>query len=86
MNVTQLRQKIDSQLNTLSPKWLLIISNFIDSIQALTIRDDQSAANQNVIKRSKKAKDILKHTNTWQGDDLEECLHFVQKNRSESQF
>ena len=87
MNVTQLRQKIDSQLNTLSLKWLLIISNFVDSIQTLAASDiDPLVVERNVIRRNKAAKSLLKHANTWQGDDLEACLCLVKKSRSESQF
>ena len=37
MNMVQLRQKIDHQLNSLSPQWLVLISNFLDSIQTLTL-------------------------------------------------
>lgn len=86
MNTTQLRQKIDHQLNSLSPQWLILISNFLDSIQALTLKNDLPKPELTAIKRNKHAQDLLKYANTWQGDDLEACLDFVIETRSESQF
>ena len=70
MNVTQLRQKIDHQLNNLSPQWLILISNFLDSIQTLTKKGETLDIQPTVIKRNKQAQDLLKYANTWQGDDL----------------
>ena len=86
MNTTQLRQKIDHQLNNLSPQWLILISNFLDSIQTLTKKGETLDIQPTVIKRNKQAQDLLKYANTWQGDDLEDCLDFVIQTRSESQF
>ncbi|MGK7958164.1 MAG: hypothetical protein AB4063_23345 [Crocosphaera sp.] len=86
MNVTELRQKIDHQLNNLSPEWLILISNFLDSIQALTTKGELPKLEPTAIKRDKRAQDLLKYANTWQGDDLQECLDFVIETRSESKF
>jgi len=86
MNMTQLRQKIDHQLNNLSPQWLVLISNFLDSIQTLTLTNELPKLEPTAIKRHKNAQDLLKYANTWQGDDLEACLDFVIETRSESQF
>ena len=86
MNMTQLRQKIDHQLNSLSPKWLILISNFLDSIQNLTNANELLDAEPTSIKRNKRAQNLLKYANTWQGNDLEECLDFVVETRSETQF
>lgn len=86
MNMTQLRQKIDHQLNSLSPQWLILISNFLDSIQILTHRGELPDIEPTAIKRNKHAQDLLKHANTWQGNDLDECLDFVVETRSETQF
>ncbi|MGB7443331.1 MAG: hypothetical protein WA919_19870 [Coleofasciculaceae cyanobacterium] len=86
MNISQLRQKIDSQLNTLSPEWLALISSFLDSIQTMKSGDSSSVVKQASIKRGKQAQDLLKYANTWQGDDLEDCLDSVRETRSEAQF
>lgn len=86
MNMIQLRQKIDHQLNSLSPQWLVLISNFLDSIQTLTTKSELPTSEQSIIKRNKQAKDLLKYANSWQGDDIEACLDFVIETRSESQF
>lgn len=86
MNTAQLRQKIDHQLNSLSPKWLVLVSTFLDSIQTLTTKNETSSIEQIAIKRNKNAQDLLKYANTWQGNDIEACLDFVLETRSESQF
>ncbi|MDG2991088.1 hypothetical protein L3556_09140 [Candidatus Synechococcus calcipolaris G9] len=51
MNVAQLRQKIDYQLNNLSPQWLILISNFLDSIQSLTSKGEIPDIQPTAIKR-----------------------------------
>ena len=86
MNMTQLRQKIDHQLNSLSPQWLVLISNFLDSIQTLTNAGEFPDTELTSIKRNKHAQDLLKYANTWNGNDLEECLEFAVETRSETQF
>jgi hypothetical protein len=85
MNQSRLRQKIESQLDQLSPDKLTLVSSFLDSIQTAT-PDSPTLRKLLPIKRGKQAKDLLKHTKTWQGDDLEDCLNFVRETRSESQF
>ncbi|CAD5920844.1 hypothetical protein PCC9214_00648 [Planktothrix tepida] len=86
MNTVQLRQKIESQLNQLSPERLTLVSEFLDSIQLAETIESSSLRKLSPIKRGKTAKDLLKFAQTWQGDDLEDCLNFVQETRSETQF
>ena len=86
MNLTQLRRKIDHQIDSLSPQWLILISKFLDSIQTLTNSDELLGIEKTAVKRNKHAQDLLKHVNTWQGDDLKECLDFVVETRSKTQF
>ncbi len=86
MNMIQIRQKIDHQLNRLSLQWLVLISNFLDSIQTLTTKNEPQNLEQGIIKRNKQAQDLLQYANTWQGDDIEACLDFVLETRSETQF
>lgn len=86
MNTSQLRQKIETQLDQLSPESLALVSSFLDSIQTAKPIDSPSLRKLSPLKRGKQAKDLLKHTKAWQGDDLEDCLNFVRETRSESQF
>ncbi len=86
MNNSELRQKIDNQLNKLSPEILEIVSNFLDSIQISKPKDTSLLRKLPPIKRGKKAQDLLKHTKKWQGEDIEECLNYVRETRSEAEF
>lgn len=84
--MTELREKIDNQLDRLSSEKLALVSSFLDSIEGENYTDLTSLDTIPPIKRGKKIKDLLKHANTWQGDDLEECLNFVRETRSKSKF
>jgi hypothetical protein len=86
MNQSQLRQKIESQLDQLSPERLALVSSFLDSLQITAPENSSLPRKLSPIKRGKHAQDLLKHINTWQGDDLEECLDFVRETRSEAEF
>jgi len=86
MNTSQLRQKIETQLDHLSPEKLDLVSNFLDSIQKTETKESSLLRQLSPIKRGKNAKDLLKHAATWKGNDLETCLNDVHETRSESQF
>ncbi|MCT7967113.1 hypothetical protein NG799_12265 [Laspinema sp. D1] len=86
MNTTQLRQKVASQLNNLSPERLALVSEFLDSLEAAEPTQASSLRKLPPLKREKTAKNLLKFAGTWQGDDLEECLNSVQETRSETQL
>lgn len=86
MNSVNLRQKIETQLNQLSPERLALVSDFIESIQALENTDPSCLRKLPPIKRGKTAADLVIFAATWQGDDLEDCLNIVHKNRSSAQF
>ncbi|MBP0013307.1 MAG: hypothetical protein J7545_09705 [Roseofilum sp. SBFL] len=86
MNSVNLRQKIILQLNQLSPDRLALVSDFIESIQALENSEPSSLRKFPPIKRGKTAADLVKFAASWEGDDLEECLNIVHKNRSPTQF
>ncbi len=81
MNKLKLRQKIESQLNEISPERLTLVSDFLDSIQQTENINSFSLCKLPPIKRGKTAKDVVKFAATWQGDDLETCLHFVRETR-----
>lgn len=82
MNKLQLRQKIESQLDQLSPERLAQVSEFIDSIGIQPVNSSPLRK----FRRGKTVKNLLKFANTWQGNDLEDCLDFMRKTRSHKQF
>jgi len=86
MNTSQLRQKIETQLDHLSPEKLDLVSNFLDSIQKTETKESSLLRQLSPIKRGKSAKDLLKYAATWKGNDLETCLNDMRETRSESQF
>ncbi|EDZ94420.1 MAG: hypothetical protein P5702_24260 [Limnospira sp. PMC 1291.21] len=67
MNTTQLREKVASQLNNLSPERLALVSEFLDSLE--TSEPTQSSGWQKLppLKPGKTATDLLKVAGTWQG-------------------
>ncbi len=86
MNGSELRQKIETQLDKLTPERLKLVSNFLDSIETVEPNNSTSLRKLAPIKRGKKAQDLLKHTGKWQGEDIEECLNDVRETRSEAEF
>ncbi|GAB4294462.1 MAG: hypothetical protein Fur0025_31160 [Oscillatoriaceae cyanobacterium] len=86
MNTAQLRQKVASQLNNLSPERLALVSEFLDSLEAAETTQASSLRKLPPLKRGKTAKNFLKFAGTWQGDDLEKCLDSVYEARSKTQF
>ncbi len=86
MNQSQLRQKIETQLDQLSLERLTLVSQFLDAIQAEKSLDSPKLRKIQPIRRGKKARDLVRHIGTWQGDDLEDCLEFVRATRSKTKF
>lgn len=86
MTYPELRQKIEQQLAQLPPDQLFLVSDFLDSLQNKESTSDRAVRRLAPIKRGSKAVDLLKFAGTWQGNDLEECLHFVHETRSKAQF
>ncbi len=86
MNTTQLRQKIASQLNNLSLERLTIVSELLDSLEAVEPVQSSTVRKLEPIRRGKTAKAILESTKTWRGDDLEKCLKLVYDARSQAKF
>ena len=86
MTYLELRQKIEQQLAQLPPDQLSLVSDFLDSLQTRRSTGHRVLRRLSPIKRGSKAVDLLKFAGTWQGNDLEECLRFVQETRSKAQF
>ena len=73
MNAVELRQKISSQIDRLTPERLALVSEFLDSIQqSMPVIDSSALRTMAPIKRGKTGKDLLKLVGTWRGNDLEE--------------
>ncbi len=87
MTSLEMRQKIEQQLAQLPPDQLSLVSDFLESLQHKNAALNQRSLRRVApIKRGTKAGDLLKFAGTWQGNDLEECLEFVQETRSQAQF
>ncbi|MEH2040905.1 hypothetical protein [Nostoc sp.] len=57
--------------------------DFAAKIAEIKQRGDRS---QSVIRRGSTGQNLLKFAGTWHGDDLEECLAFLDATRSEAKF
>ncbi|MGG6264409.1 hypothetical protein ACQ4M3_16920 [Leptolyngbya sp. AN03gr2] len=55
-------------------------SKFLADVKQLPLRRAEP------LRQETKGKDLSKFVGTWQGDDLEDCLRFVQETRSQSEF
>jgi hypothetical protein len=86
MTYLELRQKIEQQLAQLPPDQLSLVSDFLNSLQNRNSISHRTLRRLPPIKRGSKAVDLLKFAGTWQGNDLEECLHFVHETRSKTHF
>jgi hypothetical protein len=86
MTYSELREKVEHQISQLPLERLFLVSSFIDSIDAKGDTGAKQLRHIPPLKRNKKASDLLRHAGTWQGDDLAECLAFVQNTRSSTHF
>jgi hypothetical protein len=86
MTYPELRQKIEQQLAQLPPDQLSLVSDFLDSLSSKSTISQRPLRRLTPIKRGTKAGGLLKFAGTWQGNDLEDCLHLVKETRSKAQF
>ena len=86
MTYSELREKVENQISQLPLERLFLVSSFIDSIETKDYTGAKQLRRIPPLKRNKKASDLLRHVGTWQGDDLAECLDFVQDTRSSTHF
>lgn len=70
MTAVEYRQQIKDSLNQLSDEELRLVANFISSL---------------VQKESPQENSLLRQTQTWEGEDFEECLQAVYQTRSRIQ-
>jgi hypothetical protein len=84
MTYSELRKKVEHQISQLPLERLFLVSSFINSIEAKEDASNNQFRRILPLKRNKKARDLLRHAGTWQGDDLTECLDFVRETRSKN--
>ena len=89
MDTPLLRQEINHQLDQLSGDRLRLVADFIGYLaqkeeherSTSSTADTQPPTNY----RPPSGKSLLSYTETWAGDDFEECLQIVQETRSQLQ-
>jgi len=82
MTYSELREKVEHQIAQLPQERLFLVSSFIDLIEAKDDANNKQFRRISLLKRNKKASDLLRHARTWQGDDLHEYFDFVLETRS----
>lgn len=84
MNTLQLRQTINQYLDQLSSDRLRLVADFISFL----VQKEQRSQSQPIDASEDfrpASQSLLSHTETWAGDDFEECLQTVYKTRSQIQ-
>ncbi|MDJ0846543.1 hypothetical protein [Crocosphaera sp.] len=77
MNNLELQQQINKELSKISPENLKIIAEFVQFI-----KDKQEVnLSQPTNYRPASGRSILRHGDTWKGDDLEQCLQLMYETR-----
>jgi hypothetical protein len=81
MDVSELRQAINRYLDQLSSDRLRLVADFITFLAQQEHREQNSSVDAE--NESISAQDsLLSHTETWEGDDFEQCLQTVYETRS----
>ncbi len=81
MNVIQLRQTINQYLDQLSGERLRLVADFINFLVHQERQDQPSDDDFRPTANSS----LLENTETWVGDDFEDCLQTVYETRSQIQ-
>lgn len=77
MKSVELRQKIAQNLLTISPENLKFIDEFVEFIK----HKQEANLSETINYRPASGRSILRHTGTWVGNDLEDCLELVSETR-----
>lgn len=70
MSALEYREKIEESLDQLSNEELRLVAEFISSLAQ---------------KENQQENSLLSQTNTWKGEDFEDCLQAVYQTRSQIQ-
>jgi len=84
MNNIQLRQTINHYLDQLSSDHPWLVADFL-SFLVHTEHQEQAPILETSDSRPLTGGSLLSHTETWAGDDFEECLETVYETRSQLQ-
>lgn len=91
---TEIRQKLHQQIDQLPSDLLLFVADFLDFLKFRSANETElspasptleAEAGEPVLTGSTGA-DLMQFVGTWQGDDFEDCLQAVYKNRSPAEF
>ncbi|WP_008311685.1 hypothetical protein [Leptolyngbya sp. PCC 6406] len=82
MNSLQLRQTINHYLDQLSGDRLRLVADFLDFL-VHTEHQEQAPASESPAFRPPTGGSLLSHTETWAGEDFEDCLERVYETRSQ---
>ncbi len=77
MNNLELQQQINQELSKISPDNLKIIAEFVQFIKDKQEINSSKPSNY----RPPSGRSILRHGDTWEGDDLEQCLQLMYETR-----
>ncbi len=84
MNSTQLRQTINHYLDRLSSDRLRLVADFLNLL-VRTEHPEQTLVSETPDFRPSTGGSLLSHTETWVGEDFDECLETVYETRSQIQ-
>lgn len=82
MNTSQLRHAINHYLDQLSADRLRLVADLLNFL-VHTEPQAQPQAPENTDFRPPSGSSLLSHTETWEGDNFEECLENVYETRSQ---
>lgn len=83
MNTVELRKQIEQNLLQISPQNLKTIAKFVEFIKQQ--ENDQNIhplLSETIAYKPASGQSVLRHASQWVGDDLEDCLDFVNQTKS----
>jgi hypothetical protein len=85
MTITEVRQKLQQQIEQLPSEQLALVLQFLESLPVQTSTEQDPSSEEPALAGSTVA-DLLKFAGTWQGDDFEDCLQAVYDDRLPAEF
>lgn len=80
-NSTAARQRIIQSLDHLSPQDLILIAELVDFLQLRRTAPVETPQPKNA-----SLADLLDLSDSWEGDDIRDCLQLVYENRAPLEF
>jgi hypothetical protein len=85
MTTTEVRQKLQQQIEQLPSEQLALVLQFLESLPAKATIEQIPSSEEPALTGSTVA-DLLKFAGSWQGDDFEDCLQAVYDDRLPAEF